>query len=333
MTSPNSFTPPQETQHTPEQTLENAEVIFEVFGLPNPMSDLEGYEKKKKELKERCQLIDSVGKQKNDVRIDNYAIEDNFSDKEIDAIKWFAQVSRMHNFETGEDFETPLAGEYDFTIVPAGRNGSANRLEQVVLKAIDDGTATVNGPIVLAGSMERKFAPQKDGKDNPELVYFRKTYPDAFRRLMNDNGADYIPSEYDLVQAQAEHYTTTLDREVVAVGAAKTEERDYVDTYAVASVALDRVRDRMIGTNSTESEELFKGSRAAFATNEIYNASNGPHMQLAAEQHGISLDRVTVAGCAAPGKPERNLTAYLNESLKAIDTASEYVSRKDSQAV
>jgi hypothetical protein len=323
-------TPPRyETQLTPEETLRHLSPFWNAFKIASPLTDKESYAEGAKRLRLRCKLINGVGKPTSDTRKGLYDIEDNFSEEETTVIEEMAKKLMMHDFETGEDFETPLKGEFDFAIVPAGRNGSSDRFERGVLAAMqadkDEDKATISGPIIFAGTKERKFAPREDGSENPEYTFFKNNYSDAFAKMLEEKGSDYIPTEFDLVQAQAEYYSGKLGREIVAVGASKADGYEYVSTYAVFNEALKYMQNRMLKNNPEEGEGLFASSKVAAATNQIYVNSNGPDMQRAVEQYGIN--KVFIAGIAATPKDakKRNLTAYVFEGLKATDTSLDYV--------
>jgi hypothetical protein len=324
----NHTTPPHETAPSPAEVLKLSNVFAAAFDLPDPISDVANFGKEKSQLEEQRGANEPL-------RQNIYSVPDNFTPSHEVVIRRTAQDLRMHDFITdpesgqdvGQDPETPLKGEFEALIVPAGRNGIETRLSHA-LKSINDGTASVTGPIILVGSGERHFASRNDGSENPELTYFKKNYPEAHAKLMEEKGKDYTPTEYDLVAAQAsalrEQYTNLTIHDVEAI--ASDGDGDGVYSYTVAKKAFDFLVENFMRGDAS----LAAGMSVAFSTNQIYQVSTGNDFKRAAREYGIEPNKVFVAGLAAPpeNSRKRNLTAYFREILTAMRSAGKFVAEE-----
>jgi hypothetical protein len=315
-----AYTPPQriETQPTPERTLKSTQVFQALFDVPDSTENPDDTSIEKSNLEKQHGISGELVRKNIS---DRPEVPNEFTTNQEIVIRRTAQDLRMHDFKNEQDFETPLEGDFEVIVIPAGRNGADSRANYA-LEALENGKAKLTGIFVLAGSMEREFKPDKEGKESPELAYFRDTYSEAFEKLMAEKGPDYIPTEYDLVSAQAESLREEYPDLIIAdVGVTKLEGDQGVHTYTIAKKVLDFIVENFYGGNET----LLKGVDIAFVTNQIYQASTGSDMRRAAKERGI--DDVFVAGLPAEKEAsnKRSLTAYFKEILTAITTAGKAV--------
>jgi hypothetical protein len=313
----------QETQPTVEAVLEKATPFLDALSLPHPETDPEGFEA----------MMEQVYNRNQDVRIDKNKLPDSDELLTHEAlIQESAEAFYMCKFRTEwdpedapaqQDFETRLQTSHKFVIVPAGREGIIHRFAPV-LSSVGEGLSPQ--AVVLAGSKEYVFRPKKDGSENNELRYFRETYPDAYRSLIEKNGNEYIPTQYDLVEAQAvalreENPNLTIE----TVGVNRYEGEKGVHTHTIVNGALQLIADRYYGGDIVQ----MKNEDVAMITNEVYLWSTGLEAIDAAEEYGANM---YVAGLPLKN-PDRKLQYYFDEVLKSIHNAIKLKAGRERRAL